>query len=66
MLKYKKTESLVLHIPSPVDAELHELLLPRRHLPDVHLDAEVAARHHDAVRRLDDLFEVIERFLCLF
>ena len=38
-----------------------ELLLQDGHFLDRHFHAEVAARHHDAVRRLQDFVEVLER-----
>ena len=38
-----------------------DVLLAARHLLGRHLDAEVAARHHDRVRGLDQLREVLER-----
>ncbi len=38
-----------------------DLLLQARDLLHRHLDAEIAARHHDGVGEIDDLLEVIER-----
>ena len=38
------------------------MLLNQRHLLGADLDAEVAARDHDAVRHVDDLLEPLHRF----
>ena len=37
-----------------------DALLQRRHGLGRHLDAEIAARHHDAVALLDDLVEMVD------
>ena len=38
-----------------------DLLLRGRHFLERHLEAEIAARHHDALRHLQNLVEMIER-----
>ena len=43
-----------------LNAHAHHLLLPRGHLPDVHLDAQVTARHHDTIGGVDNLLQVLE------
>ena len=35
--------------------------MQRRHLCDRQLDAQIAARHHDALRRLDNLVQIGQR-----
>ena len=45
--------------------ELHGALLHQRHLVERQLDAEVAAGHHDAVERVDDRLEVVDRLRLL-
>ncbi len=40
---------------------MDDLLLPAGHLLGRHLHAEVAARHHDAVAKLDQLVQAVER-----
>ena len=39
-----------------------DLFLRRRHLLERHLEPEIAARHHHALRHFQDLVQVIERF----
>ena len=38
-----------------------DLFLRRRHFLERHLQAEIAARHHDALRDLQDVVEMIQR-----
>ena len=45
--------------------ELDGALLHERHLLERQLDAEVAAGDHDAVERVDDLGEVVDRLRLL-
>src|SRR5205814_106290 len=42
-------------------AQLHAALLDQRYLVERHLHTEIAARHHDAVERVDDLLEYLDR-----
>ena len=49
------------HRATGVAGTLDDSLLDERHLRDADLDAEVAPRHHDRVRRLDDRVEVHDR-----
>ena len=44
---------------------LDDLLLQHRDVLERHLDAQVTARHHDAVERGDDLVDVLDRLRLL-
>ena len=44
----------------PLGRAPNHVLLNHRHLLGKHLDAEIAARHHHAVRRLNDLLQLLQ------